>query len=110
MPAARTGHRNLGSRHLPLVGVAAELHHRLVDEAVTVGTTPGELPTVGVEGKRPSERYSLTALDEGTALAGAAEAQRLEPGEAVEAETVVQAGQVDVVGCEIGRASCRERV
>ena len=91
MSAARARHRHLGARHLSLAGIAAELYDRLVDEAVAMRPPGRELSAVGVEGEGPADRDPFAALDEGAAFAPVAEAERLEPTEAVEAEAVVNA-------------------
>src|SRR5690606_4480950 len=99
--AAGRRHRHLGiARHLPLAALAPQLHARLVQEAVAVQAAARELTPVRVERELAVERDARAALDEGAALALAAEAERLEPGHREEAEAVVALGHVHVGGAQ----------
>ena len=105
--AAAVAHdRGLRVRDLPFAGVAAQLRHRLVDEAVAVEPTRRELAAVGVERQHAVERDVLPAVEEVLRLALAAEPERLEPRQAVEREAVVEQRDVDV-GRAAGRCGSR---
>ena len=62
----------------------------------------GQLAAVGVQRQLAVEGDARAALDERAALALAAEAERLEPRHGEEAEPVVELGDVDVGGREVG--------
>src|SRR3954454_16306126 len=74
--AAAVGDRgHFGVLHLALVAATAQLHDGLVDEAEAVEATGGKLTAVGVEREFAVEVEARAALDEGTRLALAAEAE-----------------------------------
>ena len=101
---------------MAVAALAAQLHDRFVQEAETVQPAGRELPAVRVERQLAVERDPLAALDERPALAAPAEAERLEPRHREPAEAVVQLGDVDVAGAQIGArphvrggVACRHR-
>src|SRR5581483_8935821 len=82
--AARRHHRGPRVRDLALAGVVAELHDRLVDEAVAVRPSFGELAAVRVDGQVAVDRDARAVADPVLRLADAAEPERLEPRDRVE--------------------------
>ena len=82
--------------------VPPQLHHRLVDEPVAVGPSGRQLAAEGVERQLAPEGDTGGIGQEVAGLADAAEAQGLDPAEAVEGEAVVQLGHVHVLGPEGG--------
>ena len=89
-------------RDLALAGLAAQLEDGLVDEPEAVEPAGRQLAAVGVERQLALAGDAVAALDERAALALAAEAERLEPRHGEEAEAVVELGDVDVAGLEVG--------
>src|SRR5690242_7385923 len=78
--AAAGGHDgDLGAGYLPGASGAAKLQYGLVDDPVAVHAPGGELAAVGVERQVAVEGDALAALDEGSGLALAAQAECLEP-------------------------------
>src|SRR4051812_33158888 len=75
--------------HLTVARLTPQLRARLVEEAVAVEPSRGQLPAVGVERQQAVARDALAAFDERAALALVAEAERFEPAERDEAEAVV---------------------
>src|SRR4051794_33409241 len=73
------------SHDLPLAGLAPQLRARLVEEAIAVEASGRELAAVRVERQQPVARDALSAFDERSALALAAEAESLEPAQRDEA-------------------------
>ena len=61
-----------------------------------------QLAAVRVEGELSFQRDPGPALDEGTRLTVATDAEGFEPGQRQEREAVVELGHVDVARCEIG--------
>ena len=88
------------SGDLALARLAAQLADRLVDQAHAVGAAVRELAAVRVERDHAVAGDVLAAVEEVLGLADTAEAQRLQPGQAVEAEPVVQLGDVDIAGAQ----------
>ena len=84
--------------HLTLTGLPAELDHGFVDQAHPMGAAVGKLAAVGVQRYHAVTGDGLAVVEEVFRLADAAEAERLQPGKAVEREAVVQLGDVDVLG------------
>ena len=83
---------------LAVAGLVAELRDGFVEEAHAVRAALRELAAVRVERERAVEGDRAPAVDPVLRLAEAAEAERLDPRDAVEREPVVQQGDVDVVG------------
>ena len=94
--AAVADDRGLRVRDLTFAGVAAQLRDRFVDEAVAVQPPRRQLPAVGVEREHAVEGDVGAAVEEVLRLTPAAEAERLDPRQAVEREAVVELGHVDV--------------
>src|SRR5207237_1188538 len=96
--AATTGEDGrLGVAHLALAGFVPKLRDRLVDEAVAVSATFGQLTAVGVHRQIAVERDALPALEPVLRLADPAEPESFEPRDGIEGEAVVEERQVDVV-------------
>src|SRR5258707_2711891 len=93
-------HGHVAAGDLPLPGVAAQLHHRLLQQSHAVGAPVRELPAVRVDRQDAVACDVLAAVEEVLCLADAAEAQCLNPGQAVERVPVVQQGDIDVGGRE----------
>src|SRR6476659_8318273 len=98
--AAGAGHADLRvPRHLTLPRLAPQLHTRLVEEAVAVQPTGGELTDVRVQREHTNVAGDvLPTLDKRAALAVAAEAHRLQPRHRDDREAVVHLREVDVGG------------
>src|SRR5260370_25648120 len=87
------------ARHLAIASLAAQLHDGLVHQPHAVRAPCGKLAAVRVGGDHAAVAGDvLTAVEEVLRLADPAEAERLEPGHAVESEAVVQPGDLDVRG------------
>src|SRR4051812_38919662 len=71
--------RDVGIRHLPVAGVAAQLQHRLVQEAIAMSTAAGQLSAMRVERQLAVERDPLASLEKVLGLADAAEPERFQP-------------------------------
>src|SRR5262249_13567325 len=95
--------RDLGSRDLPVAGLAAELADRLGEVAEAgVHAAAGQLAAQGVERQLAAERDAPAPVDERAGLAGPAEAQGLEPPDGLDGEPVVELGHVDVGRAQAG--------
>src|SRR5690606_23492519 len=79
-----------------------QLEDGLVQEPEPVQPSTGQLPALGVQ-RQPAVMGDGAALvEEGTHLAALAEAEGLQPHQGQEAEAVVEFGEVDVGGGEVG--------
>ena len=82
--------------------LTTQLGDGLVHQAHAVGAPMGQLAAVGVDGRIPVEGDALAPVEEVLGLTDLAEAERLDPCQAVEGEPVVELGHVHV-----GRAEDR---
>ena len=73
-----------------------ELGDGLVDEAESVGAAFGELTAVRIDRQLAVQRDPPALVQPVLRLAEAAEAERLQPGDGVEREAVIEQRQVDV--------------
>ena len=99
-PAPATQHRDLCVSNLTVATLAAQLHHRLVEEAIAVRPAAGELTAVRVQRQVAVESDALAVTEEVLGLAHLAETEGLEPRQAVEGESVIELGDVDVSRAE----------
>src|SRR5260370_6952381 len=85
------------ARHLAIASLAAQLHDGLVHQPHAVRAPGGKLAAVRVQGDHAAVAGDgLAAVEEVLRLTDPAEAEGLEPGHAVEAETVVELRDLDV--------------
>src|SRR5882757_3303321 len=97
-----TDHANSGIGDLALAGLATQLADGLVHQAHAMGAAVRQLPAVRVERQQAVAGDVLAAIEEILGLADAAESQRLDPGQAVHGEPVVEFGNVDILGPQRG--------
>ena len=78
----------------------AQLGHGLVEEAEAVRAALGQLTAVRVDRQLAVERDPAPAVEPVLRLAEPAEAERLEPGDRVEREAVVDQCEIDRLGAQ----------
>ena len=102
LTAATSGSAPPRLQHLTGPALAAQLHARLMDETEPVEPAARQLTPGGVEREHPQARDGGPVLDEGPALAPAAEPQRLQPHHGEDGEAVVELGHVHIGRPEVG--------
>src|SRR6202011_2889596 len=101
--AAAADDGRVRARHLAIASLAPQLHDGLVHQPHAVRAPGGKLAAVRVQGDHAAVAGDvLAAVEEVLRLADPAEAERLEPGHAVEGEAVVQLGDLNVGGPQAG--------
>src|SRR6476620_10335770 len=101
--AARPDHADLGRRgDLPVARLAPHLRRALVQEAVAVQPSGRQLAAVRVERQPAVTRDPRAALDERSALADIAQAERFHPRHRQPGKAVVELRHLHVGGFEIG--------
>ena len=101
--AAGCGDRDRGSPAIwRLPPCAPQLHHRFVSKTEPVQAARADLAAEGVERQLAVERDALASLDEPAAFADRAKAERLEPGDRLKTEPVIELRRVDVGRLVVG--------
>ncbi len=87
---------------LPFSRLTAQLQARLVQHPVAVHAARGQLSPIGIQWQIAVQRDPRGTLDERSGLAVRADAERLQPRQGEEGEAVVEFGDVQVGGSEVG--------